>query len=131
LKRLLAANLDAAGEAVGIEQFEKCGKAVRVPVVGCSGKEHTMLKAAGEIAHGARELGLDPVAAAARGRGMMGLVQNQKTSRQERTQPLTQRVRVSRVDQDVVGYQKAAVRAPRIHAETTLAPHPRQIGPVE
>src|SRR5450755_3357019 len=68
-----------------------------------------MLKADGEIAHGARELGLDPVAVAARGRGMMGLVQNQKTSREERTQPLTQWVCVSWVDQEVVRYQKAAV----------------------
>src|SRR5205807_7769926 len=33
--------------------------------------------------------------------------------------------------QQVVGYQKEAVRAPRIHAEAALAPHPRQIGPVE
>ncbi len=90
-----------------------------------------MLEAAGEIAHGARELGLDSVAAPARRCGVMGLVQNQKASRQELTQPLTQRIRVGRVDQEVVGYQKAAVRAPRIHAEAALAPHPRQIGPVE
>ena len=30
-----------------------------------------------------------------------------------------------------MGYEKAAVRAPRIHAEAALAPHPRTIGPVE
>src|ERR1039457_3420554 len=61
----------------------------------------------------------------------MGLVQNQKASWQEWSKPLTQRIRVGRVDQEVVGYQKAAVRAPRIHAEAALAPHPRKIGTVE
>ena len=66
-----------------------------------------------------------PITAAARGRGVMGLVQNQKASRQERTQPLTQRVRVGWVDQEVVRYEEAAVRAPRIYAEAALAPHPR------
>src|ERR1035437_778461 len=99
--------------------------------MGCRGKEQTMLEAAGEITNGARELGLNSVTAPARGRGVMGLVQNQKASRQKRTQPLTQRIRVGRVDQEVVGYKKGAVRAPRIHAEAALPPHPRQIRSVE
>ena len=131
LERPLAAHLDAAGEAVRVEQLEQRREAVRVAVVRRRGKEQTVLEAAGEIAHGARELGLDPVAPPARGRGVMGLVQDQKAARQERTEPLTQRIRVGRVDQEVVGDQEAAVRAPRIHAEAALAPHPRQIGAVE
>ena len=66
LERLLAPNLDAAREAIGIEQLEERREAVRVAVVRCRGEEQAVLEAAGEIAHGARELGLDPVAAAAR-----------------------------------------------------------------
>jgi hypothetical protein len=80
--------------------------------------------------------GKDQLATRERQAGPYGVAErlvrpDQKASRQERAQPLTQRVRVGRVDQEVVRYQEAAVRAPRIHAEATLAPHPRQIGPVE
>ena len=66
LERLLAAHLDAAREAVGVEQLEQRGEAVRVAVVRRGREEQAVLEAAGEIAHGARELGLDAVAPAAR-----------------------------------------------------------------
>jgi hypothetical protein len=102
-----------------------------MPIVGCCGKEKTVLEATGEISHRACELSLDPIAATARWRGVMSLVQNQKTSWQEPTEPLTQRIRVGRVNQEVVGYEKAAMRAPGVHSETPLPPHPSQIGPVE
>ena len=65
-ERLLAAHLDAAGEAVGVEQLEQRREAVRVAVVRRGREEQAVLEAAGEVAHGAGELRLDAVAPAAR-----------------------------------------------------------------
>lgn len=90
-----------------------------------------MLKTAAEIADGAGELGLDAVVPAASWGGMVGLVEDEEASWQQRPEPFPHRVRVRRVDQEVVRDQKAAVRAPRVHAKPTLAPHPRQVGAVE
>ncbi len=90
-----------------------------------------MLEAAGEVAHRARELRLDAVAPAARRRRVVRLVEDQQAPGQQRPEPLPHRVRVGRVDQEVVRDQEAAVRAPRVHAEAALAPHPRQVGAVE
>ncbi len=90
-----------------------------------------MLEAAGEVAHRARELGLDAVAPAARRRGVVRLVEDQQAPGQQRPEPFPQRVRVGRVDQEVVRDEEAAVRAPGVHAEAALAAHPRQVGAVE
>jgi hypothetical protein len=65
IERSFAANLDAASESVGIEQLEECGEAVRVTVMRRRRKEQPVLEAAGEIAHGPGELGLDSIASAA------------------------------------------------------------------
>ena len=131
LERLLAPHLDAAREAVGVEQLEQGGEAVRVAVVRRGREEEAMLEAAGEVAHGAGELRLDAVAPAARGRGVVRLVEDQQAPGQHRPEPLPHRVGVGRVDQQVVRDQEAAVRAPRVDAEAALAAHPRQVGAVE
>ena len=95
------------------------------------GQEQAVLEAPGQVANRAGELGLDSVAPAARGRGVMGLVEDQQAPGQHRPQPLAQRVRVARIDQQVVGDQEAAVRAPWVDAEAALAAHSREIRPVE
>ena len=131
LERLLAAHLDAAREAVRVEQLEQRREAVRVAVVRRRREEEAVLEAAGEVADRARELRLDAVAPAARGRGVVGLVEDQQAPGQQRPEPLAHRVGVGRVDQEVVRDEEAAVRAPRVHAEAALAAHPRQVGAVE
>jgi hypothetical protein len=93
LERLLA-HFDAAREPVRVEQLEECREAVRVAVVWCRREEEAVLEAAGEVANRAGELRLDPIAAAARRRGVLRLVDNEETARQQRAQPLTQRVGV-------------------------------------
>ncbi len=90
-----------------------------------------MLEASGEIAHGARELGLDAIAPAARRRRVVRLVEDQQAPGQHRPEPFPHRVRVGRVDQEVVGDQESAVRAPRVDAEPSLAAHSREVGAVE
>ena len=127
----LGPELHAAGEAVGVEQLQQRGKAVRVPVVGRRGEEQAMLEAAGEVADRPREPGLDAVAPAARGRCVVGLVDDEQASRQERTQPLAQGVGVGRVDQEVVRDEEPAVCPPGIHAEAALPAHPCQVRPVQ
>ncbi len=79
-KHLLAAHLDAAGEAVRVEQLEERGEAVRVAVVRRRGEEEPVLETVAEVADRAGELGLDPVAAAARWSGVVGLVQYEQAA---------------------------------------------------
>ena len=62
---------------------------------------------------------------------MVRLVQNQQAAGQRFAQPLAQRLGVGRFDQQFVRHQKAAVGAPRIHAEAALPAHPRDVGAVE
>ena len=90
-----------------------------------------MLEAAGKVADRAGEPGLDSVAPAARGRGVMRLVENQQAAGQHRSQPFAQGVRVARIDQEVVGDQEPAVRAPRVDPEAALPTHSREIRPIE
>ena len=127
----LPRTLHAAREAIRVEQLEERREAVRVAVVRRGREEQPVLEAAGEVAHGARELRLDAVAPAARWRRVVRLVEDEQAARQQRPEPLAHRVGVGRVDQQVVRDQEAAVRAPRVHAEAALAPHPRQVGAVE
>jgi hypothetical protein len=70
-----------------------------VAVVRRRREEETVLEAAGEVANRAGELRLDLVAAAARRRGVVRFVDNEKTARQQRAQPRTRRVCVGGVDQ--------------------------------
>ena len=90
-----------------------------------------MLEASGQVANRAGELGFDSVASAARGGSVVGLVEDQQAPGQHRPQPLAQRVRVARVDQQVVGDQEAAVGAPRVDTKAALPAHAREIRPVE
>ena len=83
LERLLAADRDAAGEAVRVEELEQRREAVRVAVVRRGREEQPVLEAAGEVADGAGELRLDAVAAAARRRGVVRLVEDQQAAGQQ------------------------------------------------
>ena len=77
---LPAPHVDAAGEAVRIEEFEQRRKAVGVPVVGGGRQEQPVLEAAAEIPHRARELRFDPVPAPMAGSRVMSLVEDQQAS---------------------------------------------------
>ena len=127
----LAAHRHAAGEAVGVEQFQQRSEAVGVAIVGRSGQEQAVLEAPAEIADGAGELGLDAVASAARRRRVVCFVQDQQAARRQLAQPLAHRIRVGRVDEQIVRHDEAAVGAPRVDPEATLAAHLRQIGAVK
>ena len=127
----LAAHRDAAREAIGIEQFQQRGKAVRVTVVRRRGEEQPVLETLREIANRAGELRFDAVAPAGGRRGMVRLVEDEKAAGQHRPQPLAHRVGVGGLAQQVVGDQKAAVGAPGIDAEAAFPAHSRDVAPVE
>src|SRR5262245_26380307 len=90
-----------------------------------------MLEAAAEVTDSAGELRLDAVAPSARRRRVVGLVENQEAARQEPAEPHAHRVGVSRVDQQVVRDEKAAMRAPRVHAKPAFAAHGSDVAAVE
>ena len=90
-----------------------------------------MLEASGQVADRTGELGFDPVAPAARGGGVVGLVEDQQAPGQHRSQPLAQGVGVAGVDQQIVGDQEAAVGAPRVDPEAAFPAHAREIRSVE
>ena len=94
-------------------------------------QEETVLEAAADVADGVRELALDAVATAA-GRGrVVRFIEDQEAAWEHGPEPLPHRIRVGRLDQEVVGNEKPAVRAPGVHAEASLAAHPRQVGAVK
>ena len=94
-------------------------------------QEEPVLEAAGQVAQGTCEFRLDAVTPAARRRRMVRLVEDEQASRQERSEPLAQRIRVSRIDEQIVGNEKTAVGAPRVDAEPTLAAHSSQVRTIE
>ena len=53
----------------------------------------------------------------------MGFIQDQQAAWKHRAQPLAHWVGIGRLDEQAVGYQKPAVSAPRVNAETTLPSH--------
>ena len=130
-ERVLSPDRHPSGEAVRIEQLEQGGEAVGVAVVGRRGQEQAVLEAPSEIADCARELRLFPVTPAARRRGVMGFVQDEDAPRKQLAQPFAHGVRVGRIDEQVVGHEKAAVGAPRVDPEAPLLANPREIRTVE
>ena len=131
VQRALPADLHAPREPVRVQQFQQGREAVRMAVVRRRRQEEPMLETRGQVPDGPGELRFDPVAAARSGRRVMRLVQDQQAAGQQRAQPFAHRVRVVRVDQEVVRDQEAAVRAPRIHAEAALPAHAGQVLAVE
>ena len=131
LKCLAPPHLHAAGEPVGIEQFQQRREAVRMPVVRRGRQEEPMLEARREITDGPRELRLDAVAPAARRCRVMRLVEDEQAPRPHRAEPGPHRIGVARIDQQVVRHEEPAVGHPRIHPEAALATHPTQVGAVE
>ena len=69
-----------------------------------------MLEPPTQIPHGSRELGFDAVAPAARRRRVVGLVQDQETSRKHRSEPFSHRVGVGRIDEQIVTRKRLCVR---------------------
>ena len=100
-------------------------------VVGCGGQEQAVLETPPEIANRACELRLDAVAPAARRRRVMRLVQDQQAAGLHLAEPLAHGVRVGRIDEKIVGDEKAAVGAPRVDPEAPLLADPRKIRAVE
>ena len=96
-----------------------------------SGQEQPVLEAPAQVADGAGELGLDAVAAAARRRRVVGLVQDQQAARRQVSEPLAHGIGIGRVDEEVVRDQEAAVRAPRVDAEAPVAADLSQVGTVQ
>ena len=131
LERLLPAHFHSARETVGIEQLQQSREAVRVAIVRRRRQEEPVFEASGKVAHRARELRLDAVAAAAGRRGVMRFVDDQEAPRQEWPQPLAQGIRIGRIDEQIMRDEEPAVRAPGIDAEAALAPHARKIRAVE
>ena len=97
----------------------------------CGGQEQAVLEAPAQIADGAGELGFDAVAAAARRRRVVGLVQDQQAAGRQVAEPLAHGIGIGRVDEQVVRNQEPAVRAPRVDAEAPLPAHLRQVGAVQ
>ena len=95
------------------------------------GEKETVLEAPAEVANRPGELRLDPVAPTARRRSVVGLVQDQQATRQQLAQPLPHRVRVGRIDEQVVRDEKTAVRAPGVDPEAPLLADPREPAPVQ
>ena len=94
-------------------------------------QEEAVLESGREIAHGPRESGFYAVTPARRRRGMVCFVKDQHAAGKQRSQPLTHRISIGRVDQKVVRDKETAVGAPGIDAEPSLAAHSRHIGAIE
>ena len=130
-ERVLAPDRHPAGETVWIEQLEQGGETVGMAVVRRGGQEQAVLETTSEIADRTGELRLYPVTPATRRRGVVGLVQDQQAARLHLAEPFAHGVRVSRIDEKVVGDEKSAVGTPRIDAEAPLLANPSEIRAVE
>ena len=132
-RRLLlrSAHLDAAGEAVGVEQFQQGGEAPGVAVVGGGGEEQPVLEGVPDLAHRPGQLRFDAVAAAAGGSGVVGLVEDEQAAGEAVAEPCPHGLGVGVVHQQVVGDQEAAVGGPGVHAVAAVEPHPGEVVPVE
>ena len=119
--------LDATRETVRIEQFQERREAVGVPVVGGGGQEQTVFEAIAKVPHRPRELGLDTVAAPVTGCGVVCLVQHEDAPGPHCTEPRPHGLGVSRVGQQSVGDEEAAVRRPWVGTEAAFAPNARQV----
>ena len=128
---VFAAYRHATSEAVRVEQLQQGGEAVGVAVVRGGGQKQAVLEAPAQVADGAGELGLDAVAAAARRRRVVGLVQDQQTARRQVAKPLAHGIGIGGVDEEVVRDQEPAVRAPRVDAEAPVAADLSQVGTVQ
>ncbi len=74
----LSPDRDAPAKALGVEDLEQGGEAVRVPVVGSGREEEPVLEPPGQVAHGPGDLRVDGILRAARRGGVVGLVEDQQ-----------------------------------------------------
>ncbi len=131
LERFATTNWHTAREAVGIEQLEERREAVGVTVVRSCGEEQPVLEAAPEVANGAGELRLDPVTPAAGRGGVVRLVEDQQAARKQVPEPLSERIGICGVGQQVVRDEEATVRPPGIDAEAPFATDLREVLAIE
>jgi len=89
--KLLGLDVDAAGEALRVEDFEECRKGVRMAVVRRRRQEQTMLQQRRDLAHGPGELTFDSPNRARGGPCVVRLIENEQRAgaegRKEVTKP--------------------------------------------
>ena len=127
----LGPDRDAPAEALGVEDFEQCGEAVRVPVVRGGRKKETVLEPACQIADGPGDLRIDRILRAARRGGVVGLVEDEQRSGPEVSEPVTKCGGVGLVDQQSVRHQEPRVCRPRVDPVSPLLPDPGDVLLVE
>src|SRR5208282_3795429 len=94
-------------------------------------EEKTVLEPPGQVEDGPGDLRLDRVLRPARGRGVVGLVENQQRAGAEGAEPVAQRCGVSFVNQQAVRDQKPGVGRPGIDPVATLLTYPGDVILVE
>jgi hypothetical protein len=62
---------------------------------------------------------------------MVGLVEDEQATRQQRAEPLTHRIGVVRVAQQRLPQKESAVRAPRIDAKAVFSADVREVAAIE
>ena len=122
---------DAPAEALGVEDFEQGGEAVRVPVVRRGREEQPVLEPAGQVADGPGDLRVDGVLRAARRGGVVGLVEDEQRAGPEVAEPVAERGGVGLVDQQPVRDQEPRVGRPGVDAVAPLLPDPGDVVLVE
>ena len=124
-------HLNAAGEALGVEQFEQGAETVGVAIVGRGGEEKAVLEARREVADGFGDARINGVFGAARRGGVVSFVENQKRAGAQVVEPIAERSGVGFVNEQVVGDEKARKSCPGVHAVAAFLTDTFQVGAIE
>jgi hypothetical protein len=122
---------DAAGESLGIEQFEEGAEAVGVAVVRRGGEEKAMFEARGEVADSAGDFRVDGVAGAAGGCGVVGFVEDEESAGAKVLKPVAQGRGVGFVDEEFVGDEEPWEGCPWVDAVSAFLADAFDEGAVE
>src|SRR5260370_3537456 len=117
---------DTAGEALGIEQLEKGGEAIGVPVVRRRAQKEAVLEVARDVTNDIGDLRVDGVSTRAGGGRDMGLVENEEALCGALADVLQKRIAILRSAKDWMRDHEAGVRAPPVHPEAALLPAPSE-----
>jgi hypothetical protein len=90
-----------------------------------------VLEAASQITDGARKFRVDGVFHAARGGGVVRLIEDEHAARGKVTEVVTQAADVRLVDEKAMRDQEPRMRGPRVHAVATLTPYTRDVIAIE
>jgi hypothetical protein len=122
LVQLAALDLDAAGEALGVEEVQQGREAVGVAVVGRGGEEEPVLEAGGHVADDAGDPRVHRVEAGARRGRRVRLVEDEQALARHPlpAQALQERIAVLGAAQELVGDDEAVVGGPRVDREAAL-----------